>query len=194
MSFNSQSFSKMASPGGYQQYRSNMELDAFSNITDDTLDRPLPRNNVSKLSCPETAYRIGCYFLLANLITMFFTIIPVLVELPDIYLGVDKRDWYGIDDLFRLAEPLLVAPVQFLILIESLEYTKTKVLITIWFAIGMGIYQQGAGFHSASNMIKHAIESVRNIPGAVDRYPIIEEIFDWTRDVWQHIISHYMVL
>jgi hypothetical protein len=201
-------FLKMQSPGhaGYQQYRSNMDLDAFSSITNDTLDKPLPTTHATPQTSIPIATRIGWLFLLSNSITIIFTALPVLIEMPDLLQGVDRRDWYGVDDIFRLLEPILVAPVQFMILLESQYYigkamnpiqpinSKRTALLTLWFTLGMAIYQQGAGFHSAANMIKNAIETVRDKPNALTLYPVIREIHSWTRDLWQHIISHYMVV
>jgi hypothetical protein len=183
----------------------NFELDAFSSIGADTLDRPLPKLVPNNPTSSETAFRIGLYFLISNVITISLTVLPVLVKFPDILQGIDRKDWYGVDDLFRLWEPIFVAPFQLLILLESKYFlnsgesaqshisTWRTIGLTVWFAFGLAIYQQGAGFHSASNLIKNSIVTLRQKPGAVQAYPIIEEIYSWTRDIWQHIISHYMV-
>ena len=49
----------------------------------------------------------------------------------------------------------------------------------------------GAGFHSASNMLKNAFETLLTT-SAPATYPIIKEIYIWTRDTWEHLISHYL--
>ncbi|KAI8917404.1 hypothetical protein BC831DRAFT_142705 [Entophlyctis helioformis] len=58
--------------------------------------------------------------------------------------------------------------------------------------VSAALYQQGAGFHSAANMFKHAIETVLEEPKAAELYPILVDIKSWMRDTWEHIISHYM--
>lgn len=66
-------------------------------------------------------------------------------------------------------------------------------MVAILFMISAAIYQQGAGFHSASNMFKHPVADFKDQnPDPVAQYPFITELYVWLRDTWEHIISHYM--
>ena len=53
------------------------------------------------------------------------------------------------------------------------------------FIVGASIYGQGAGFHSASNTFKNALET---IPQDDD----IEDLYYYMRTVWEHDVSHYL--
>ncbi|KAL2919728.1 hypothetical protein HK105_200642 [Polyrhizophydium stewartii] len=137
---------------------------------------------------------LGGLLLGSNLVTLVFTVFPVLVTLPDI----DKRGWYVGDDVVRLLEPIVSLPFQLLILLESRIFTQRPMssasrTALIAFLVSAAIYQQGAGFHSASNMFKHAVQTaIAEGTAGTPQYQLLLDIKSWIRDTWEHLISHYM--
>ncbi|KAJ3052990.1 hypothetical protein HK097_005256 [Rhizophlyctis rosea] len=71
--------------------------------------------------------------------------------------------------------------------------TPEPLIIATLFMVASAIYQQGAGFHSASVMYKHTVEVlVDRHPEITTTYPEINAIYSYIRNLWQHIIAHYM--
>lgn len=139
---------------------------------------------------------LGRLFLASNLLAFILTVIPVVAEFGDVPSS-PHDNWYVYNDIFRLIEPIVAMPFQVLILCETNIFgpfhtqTRGNLALLVMFCISAALYQQGAGFHSASNMFKHAVESVRT-PESVAAYPLIEDVYDWIRDLWEHLVSHYM--
>ena len=59
--------------------------------------------------------------------------------------------------------------------------------IVMW-ALGAALYEQGAGFHSASCMFKNALETFPK--SAHDDF--YDDLFYYMRTFWQHIVGHYL--
>ena len=55
-------------------------------------------------------------------------------------------------------------------------------------ALGAAVYEQGAGFHSASCMFKNALETFPL--SAHDDY--YNDLFYYMKTFWEHIVSHYL--
>ena len=146
---------------------------------------------MDSLPTQQQASRLGTLFLFSNLFVIILTIIPVIANLPDLkgpYTG-----WYTGNDILRLLEPIIALPFQLFILLASPLYqnqihSKQASLVLVCFAIAAGLYQQGAGFHSAANMFKHSAETVKDTLAI----QVAQDSYDWMRDVWEHLISHYM--
>ena len=142
---------------------------------------------------------IGILFLLSNIFVVILTIIPVVVKTSPIS-NPPYPSWYGSNDVLRLLEPIIALPLQLLLLLQAPIFTTNinregallKYFLVTVFAACAAVYQQGAGFHSASILFKSSIVTLRNQDGAVAAYPIIEEIYDWMRNEWEHLIAHYM--
>ena len=145
----------------------------------------------------ENALSLGTLFLLSNLFVVLLTGIPVLVSFPDI--RPDSPGFYSGADILRLLEPIVALPLQMLIFTSSINFTGDseshgkqpagRVVLIIVFSFACALYQQGAGFHSAANMFKNSIAPIYE---SVDTTPEIVKIYDWMRNVWEHLISHYI--
>jgi hypothetical protein len=61
---------------------------------------------------------------------------------------------------------------------------STNTIIIYTFLFGAALYGQGAGFHSASNMFKNALET-SGATGTTD-------LLYYMRTVWEHEASHYL--
>ncbi|XJO70908.1 hypothetical protein BDV3_000515 [Batrachochytrium dendrobatidis] len=137
---------------------------------------------------------LGGLFLAANLVTLLFTIIPVVINFPSI--TSDNPGWYAGDDIIRLLEPIISMPLQFFILLESAIFIKhldkNNRIAIIVFMIAAAVYQQGAGFHSAAVMFKHSVQTAIEDPAATPILPLLTDIKSWIRDLWEHTIAHYM--
>ncbi|KAI9009561.1 hypothetical protein BC832DRAFT_551776 [Gaertneriomyces semiglobifer] len=141
---------------------------------------------------PPNTRRILSLLLALNLCTFLLTLVPVVVELPGI-----RPPWYVGNDVLRLLEPIIALPLYLAILIESRvfagELSRHTYIVLTLFAISAALYQQGAGFHSASNMFKHPFRDFMDShPDLVDEYPFFSEFLLWVRNTWQKDISHYM--
>jgi len=137
--------------------------------------------------------------------TLIMTAVPVLCNLkPQHYYDPKNdnlspsqgtNDWYSASDVMRLVEPLVGLPFQLILFLCSGIFEKwdndifTKILILIWI-FSASIYGQGAGFHSASNMFKNALESYINPDDSYDDNLI--PLYYYMRTVWEHNYSHYM--
>ena len=166
------------------------------------IDQELPDQETDKLSQIKN---LGILFLLSSFFTLCFTIIPVLAESTN-FPASPYPGWYGSNDLIRLIEPLVALPIQALLFKQGMEWVQDKnrsssmsssrkvpvILYHILFAFFAAVYQQGAGFHSASNMFKHSIITLLDIPGLVETFPIVTDVYNWMRNDWEHVISHYM--
>jgi hypothetical protein len=169
------------------------------------MDRPIERNNVELYHMKkQKAKRLGYLFILSNLFVIIFTVFPVVYRFPDIDRQVNREDWYGYDDIIRLLEPIIALPLQILIFLESSVFVKyslaqgferKSIISIVMFSVMASIYQQGAGYHSAANMFKHPVQTlIEKFPTSVTEFPIILDIYDWIRNIWEHYISHYMVI
>ena len=65
--------------------------------------------------------------------------------------------------------------------------TDVMICIVMW-ALGAAIYEQGAGFHSASCMFKNALETFPK--SAHDDF--YDDLFYYMKTFWQHIVGHYL--
>jgi len=134
--------------------------------------------------------RILFFFLCANLTTFVFTVLPVLVTFP--YFS-SLYDYYGVNDIIRLLEPIIILPLTLLIIVESgfvhrYESRESIIIVTL-FGIFSGIYQQGAGFHSTSIMFKNLVRNYYD--GLENPDAKLLEIINVIRNLWEHLISHY---
>ncbi len=135
----------------------------------------------------ESCFRLGILFLLNNTLSLIFLVVPVLAELPSI--PSKGADWYGVEDIMRLLEPIIHLP---LILLIFAHKGNLHSPLLILFGISAAIYQQGSGFHSAANMFKHSVEALAKDAAVVAQYPAIRDVYSWMRDDWEHLIAHYM--
>ncbi|KAJ3396851.1 hypothetical protein HDU92_001685 [Lobulomyces angularis] len=131
----------------------------------------------------------------SNLVTIVLTMLPVLVKLPKL------AKWYWSNDLIRLLEPFCALPFQLFIFLESelvyLHFSQSQkvakkgvlsniliffkfnsatiefVAVVLLFSFFAALYQQGAGFHSASNYYKNVLEtSIDSNPTLITDYPV----------------------
>ncbi|KAI8910882.1 hypothetical protein EDD86DRAFT_173192, partial [Gorgonomyces haynaldii] len=136
--------------------------------------------------------RLCLLFSLSSFFQIILTIVPVLAELPD--FTAPYPGWYGLADLIRLLEPIVALPLHLLLFTDMLKYLNPseRLWMTVLFGVSVALYQQGAGFHSASNMFKHSVETLSKNATAAQQYPQLVDIYQWMRDEWEHLISHYM--
>ena len=137
--------------------------------------------------------RIFLSFLCANAWTIILTTIPVVIKIKPNNYYAGHPNWYTGNDVIRYIEPVGGLPLNFWILLESqiflrLDKKPLNVFIVFLFMLSAAVYQQGAGFHSASNMIKNAITSALDIHND----DTLQSVYYWVRNVWEHIVSHYM--
>lgn len=154
------------------------------------VDEKSPADNVQTWSL-EHAVHTFYLISITVLWSVVLTFVPVFVDLEsstdNMYY---KRGWYNAADIVRFIEPIGGMPLNLAILLRSGLLTRGNApLILIVFTFAGTIYVQGAAFHSASVMFKHAVERYDDLY-AGNRY--ITDMLYWIRTVWEHIISHYL--
>ncbi|KAJ3163094.1 hypothetical protein HDU86_002263 [Geranomyces michiganensis] len=162
----------------------------YSSEKDDHYDNAEPSLATQATQLPQTlATRTLSLLLATSIVTLFFTVVPVLAELPNI-----KGVYYGWNDVLRFLEPVLALPFYFALLHASRVLCKRTGLKTgILFMLSASIYAQGAAFHSAAVMFKHPFKAYMDAnPDLVTTDPFFGEFYYWTRTVWEHAVSHYL--
>lgn len=132
--------------------------------------------------------------LVSNLWTLILTTIPIVTDLPpDNYYTY--TNWYTGSDIIRLLEPIGGTVLNFIIFYRSgifkhVDHNSHSRAAVLVFLLGLGIYSQGAGFHSASCMYKSAMESFDDdLVADNDKF---KDLIYYARTIWEHIVSHYL--
>ncbi len=108
--------------------------------------------------------------------------------------------WFSGGDIFRFIEPMVSLSLHLFILIETGIFAayfrpateKSATIQLCIFGFFCALYQQGAGYHSASNMFKHPVEYYMILNRtACASDPQLMDIYQWMRTTWEHYISHY---
>jgi hypothetical protein len=123
---------------------------------------------------------------LSSTFFLIFILLPVVI--PDRHTQFDFPK-FGLNDLLRILDPFINFPILYL-LFSSARPAPSKTL-TILFALSSVLFIFGSTAHTMSALLKHSIEQIR-LAGGPSRMPAVEEAYDYTRDVWEHIVSHYM--
>ena len=127
--------------------------------------------------------------LLSSLSSTFFLIFILLpVVIPDERTQFDFPR-FGLNDLLRILDPFINFPILYL-LFSSARPAPSKTL-TILFALSSVLFIFGSTAHTMSTLLKHSIEQIKLAQGPSE-IPAVEEAYDYTRNVWEHIVSHYM--
>ena len=144
---------------------------------------------------------VGKLILASNIITIVLTFLPVALDFPSIY----RNEWFGIADIIRLAEPLIILAINLALFLQGItepvimerKSQSRTILLIIWFGFSAALYQQGAGYHSASAIFKAVIRDIRDEAALKAIDPgvnlLILDAYNYARDTWEHTISHYMV-
>ncbi|CAG8557802.1 4467_t:CDS:2 [Ambispora leptoticha] len=131
----------------------------------------------------------------APIMSLLFTVIPVLVE----FHGVGA-------DIYRFIEPLIGLPLNFFILASAevfVDYSEheRKFLFTITekgfcsflFTIGAAFYAQGAGMHNTAIMAKHKLEDlITEYPNITSEFPAVNSTMDYMQTDLEHVTGHYI--
>ncbi|RYY79881.1 hypothetical protein EON63_16980 [archaeon] len=104
------------------------------------------------------------------------------------------RDYYTGNDVIRLIEPIGGTMLNFLVFYHSgifkHDVYKRNFTCICLFILAAAVYNQGAGFHSCSNMFKNAMQAYDddNFTNSSN----FNELEYYVRTVWEHIVSHYI--
>lgn len=120
--------------------------------------------------------------------TLFLLLILLPVIIPEDRTQIDFPR-FGLDDLLRILDPFINYPILYL-LFDSARPAPSRTL-TVLFALSSVLYIFGSTAHTMSALLKHSIEQIRVSQGA-SMIPAVEEAYDYTRNIWEHIIGHYM--
>ncbi|KAF9654247.1 hypothetical protein BDM02DRAFT_66776 [Thelephora ganbajun] len=123
---------------------------------------------------------------LSSTFFLLFVLLPVVI--PDERTQIDFPR-FGLNDLLRTLDPFINFPILYL-LFTSARPAPSKTLMTL-FALSSVLFIFGSTAHTMSALLKHSIEQIRVAEGA-SKIPAVEEAYGYTRNVWEHIVSHYM--
>ncbi|KAI8089140.1 uncharacterized protein BX664DRAFT_332283 [Halteromyces radiatus] len=134
----------------------------------------------------------------ASFSMLFFTLVPVVANLPDVV-----PSWFSGDALWRLFDPLFTLPLNLFIMTRASSIMNGKARYWgnwseqtvgwLFWSLGAALFVQGHGLHTASAMFKHPVQDFNLAhPDIVDQYPVLQQIYSYMRDLWEHIIAHYM--
>lgn len=135
---------------------------------------------------PPSRPKILLLSCLSSTFFLLFILLPVVV--PDEHTQFDFPR-FGLNDLLRIVDPFFNFPILYL-LFTSARPAPSKTL-AILFALSSVLFIFGSTAHTMSALLKHSIEQIRVAEGA-SKIPAVEAAYDYTRDVWEHIIGHYM--
>ena len=135
---------------------------------------------------PPSRPRLLLLSCLSSTFFLLFILLPVII--PDEHTQFDPPR-FGLNDLLRVLDPFINFPILYL-LFASARPAPSKTL-TILFALSSVLFIFGSTAHTMSALLKHSIEAIRVSEGASD-IPAVEAAYDYTRNVWEHIVGHYM--
>ena len=141
---------------------------------------------VSMTLHPPSRPRLLLLSCLSSTFFLLFIVLPVVI--PDERTQFDFPR-FGLNDLLRILDPFINFPILYL-LFTSARPTPSKTLTSL-FALSSVLFIFGSTAHTMSAMLKHSIEEIRVAEGA-SKIPAVEAAYDYTRDVLEHIVGHYM--
>lgn len=123
---------------------------------------------------------------LSSTFFLLFILLPVVIPEESTQIDFPR---FSLGDLFRILDPFINYPILYL-LFNSARPAPSRTM-TVLFAISSVLFIFGSTAHTMSALLKHSIEQIKVAPGA-STIPAVEEAYDYTRNVWEHIIGHYM--
>jgi hypothetical protein len=120
--------------------------------------------------------------------TFFLIFIALPVVIPDDRTQIDFPR-FGLNDLLRILDPFINFPILYLLFTSARPAPSNTMMIL--FALSSVLFIFGSTAHTMSAMIKHSIEQIMVAEGASE-IPAVGAAYDYTRNVWEHIIGHYM--
>lgn len=137
---------------------------------------------------PPSRPRLLLLSCLSSTFFLIFILLPAII--PDQRTQFDPPR-FGLNDLLRIVDPFINFPILYL-LFSSARPTPSKTLMTL-FAFSSVLFIFGSTAHTMSALLKHSIEQIKmGGGGGAPKIPAVEEAYDYTRNVWEHIVSHYM--
>ncbi|KAI8071423.1 hypothetical protein BC940DRAFT_294424 [Gongronella butleri] len=186
-------------PSPYQHHR-GFYHDDHEDVEGDMGHDMHPQATYIERNPVQEDWWLSWLLLFASLSILVFTVIPVVVDFPYIVLP----DWFSGDTLFRLFDPLFTVPLNLLVMTRAYVIQtggrsrywgnlSEQTVCWLFWSMSMGIFVQGHGVHTAAAMFKHPVQDFNTAhPDIVAAYPVLQQIYSYMRDVWEHIIAHYM--
>lgn len=135
---------------------------------------------------PPSRPRLVLLSCLSSTFFLLFLLLPVVI--PDEHTQFDFPR-FGLNDLLRILDPFANYPILYL-LFNSARPAPSRALTTL-FALSSVLFIVGSTAHTMSALLKHSIEQIKLAEGA-STIPAVEEAYDYARNVWEHIVGHYM--
>lgn len=134
---------------------------------------------------PPSRPRLILLSSLSSTFFLLFLLLPVVIPENRTQFVSPK---FGLDDLLRILDPFINFPILYL-LFDSARPRPSRAM-TALFAFSSVLYIFGSTAHTMSALLKHSIQQIMVAPGA-SSIPAVEEAYDYTRNVWEHVIGHY---
>lgn len=123
---------------------------------------------------------------LSSTFLLIFILLPVII--PDEHTQIDFPR-FGLNDLLRIWDPFINYPIIYL-LFNSARPAPSRTM-SVLFAFSSALYIFGSTAHTMSALLKHSIEQIKVVEGPTAN-PAVEEAYDYARNIWEHIVGHYM--
>lgn len=141
---------------------------------------------ISAIVHPPSRPKLVLLSCLSSTFFLIFIALPVII--PDDRTQIDFPR-FGLNDLLRILDPFINFPILYLLFTSARPAPSNTMMIL--FALSSVLFIFGSTAHTMSAMIKHSIEQIMVAEGA-SQIPAVGAAYDYTRNVWEHIIGHYM--
>jgi hypothetical protein len=135
---------------------------------------------------PPSRTKVLSLISLSSTFLLAFIVLPVVIPDEKTYFSFPR---YGLNDLLRTLDPFINFPIIYLIFVSSRP--AASMLVSFLFAISTAIYITGSVAHTTSAMFKHSVEEIQNSL-APTTVASVTETYDYIRNVWEHIVGHYL--
>ena len=135
---------------------------------------------------PPSRPRVVLLSSLSSTFFLLFILLPVVI--PDEHTQIDPPR-FSLNDLIRILDPFVNYPILYL-LFHSARPVPSR-MFTVLFALASALFIFGSTAHTMSALLKHSIEQIMEADGA-SNIPAVEAAYNYTRNIWEHIIGHYM--
>lgn len=151
----------------------------------------------------EKTDRLIWLLLLLSFALFFFVVLPIIINLPYV-----NYPWLNAGDIWKLLDPMFTLPLFYLIWKQSpasetftgsihmgTTHLPIYSILDVIFIVCAAVYVEGHGLHTAAAMFKDPLKFlITSQPASAITYPILKETYDYLRDDWEHIYSHYIYL
>jgi hypothetical protein len=103
-------------------------------------------------------------------------------------------DWFTDTEVVRIFDPLVTLTAHWVVFAAA-SREATQGLPNVAFIIAAAIYVEGDGIHLTADMLSRPIEDFEAQYAAQNvstNFPMINDVFAWSKTTWEHTAGHYI--